>query len=768
MAATSRLTSCLVAACLLFIGEAVAAQASPCGLPDPLGAGIEVTLAEIAARAAQDPERERIAESASLLRAWLTECDGAAGRNAARALSSARGDVARLMRAVALARGPDVYRSRPGGTVYRFVQQHTNAETQARRVFVEQAKEHASVTAARELAVLALASRNTETLKAAQESIRRIELDAGSADVARLVAEVALARGDTTATARLAAEALTFGNTDAGRVAGMARLLRGAGAPSDAAEYLEYLQGATGVLLATYFDDIAILLHEWERQEYAALDEPARRAWIRQQWEWRSALAGVTVAERLRTHHTRLLHALSHYQRMATAGARPVDAMARDSALDWLPLDDRGLLYVRHGPPLHIARGSARTVQRETWYYPMVSGERVAFDFMRADDWPDWRANQGLQCDPFIYMVGVGGIVGRQRYISDPRNIENDWQGGFERAHLDMASELAGRIPSIAHDGRSCAQGVIRTLRQPDPTAALVDFMRTQELRNVEIAARARQQYHVAMTTESAVDPSPTPLDVLLRSYAFRAAGGATLLTAYAIIPAGSLHADRSRGTFDYALVSSLNVVHEPTRRTFTVDTVVSYSAPSQLPAEAVMRVTLGVQTTGIEDALVGIGFTNPAERDQRQAATFRRNIPDFSGDAVNISDIVIADTLPGSFTRGAESLLPLPGHIIAAGARFRMFVEAYNLDDDAPIRISVTIAPGRSEGVMSRLRELIDRREAMSLSYEDVAQPEDGVVAIATDVGAELEPGRYVLRLALTDLRSGTTVHRETALEVR
>ncbi|MGH7472297.1 MAG: hypothetical protein ACRENP_30465, partial [Longimicrobiales bacterium] len=100
----------------------------------------------------------------------------------------------------------------------------------------------------------------------------------------------------------------------------------------------------------------------------AALDQ--RKVLMRDFWNVRAALGGVTVAERLAEHYRRLAVALDFYPRLRGGPARQENVVWEAMTL---PIDARGQLYVRHGAPWKISvtpsigRNSAACRELTTW-----------------------------------------------------------------------------------------------------------------------------------------------------------------------------------------------------------------------------------------------------------------------------------------------------------------------------------------------------------------------------------------------------------------
>ena len=219
--------------------------------------------------------------------------------------------------------------------------------------------------------------------------------------------------------ARRAAErAAAEGDGRAARVLGIVRLITEEDPAAGAAVYLDGLRRDPAAVEA-YFDDLRVLLGEDELAEWRTL-EAGRAEWIERKWDWRAAMAGVRVADRLAEHHRRLAHALKARLRQSYRGAEALTVIRRPPGLPLVPLDDRGLIYVRHGEPdavmqIRDAPGSGRMFALDAPQRNMRTGEEPAEGSTLMPREPD--RMRPLQRHAWGYSrVGVG-VVRAQREI---------------------------------------------------------------------------------------------------------------------------------------------------------------------------------------------------------------------------------------------------------------------------------------------------------------------------------------------------------------
>ncbi len=184
-------------------------------------------------------------------------------------------------------------------------------------------------------------------------------------------------------------------------------LLRSPGREAEAtALWLRMVEDADEAVLQRMFDRLAMVATETEIVRWQAADVARRRAMLSAFWDVRAAFAGVTVPERFAAHERRIAHARMHFARRRQWGAPPADALLLQRPD--LPYDDRGVIYVRHGPPARVIRTAPRGAlpYNETWVYDRPDGSRRSLHFFnfgsRRDDtgeFGEWLLAYRVPCD---------------------------------------------------------------------------------------------------------------------------------------------------------------------------------------------------------------------------------------------------------------------------------------------------------------------------------------------------------------------------------
>jgi hypothetical protein len=340
-------------------------------------------------------------------------------------------------------------------------------------------------------------------------------------------------------------------------------------------------------------------------------------------------------------------------------------------------------------------------------------------------------------------------ICGSGVHVVTNRNVS--LRGGAYPAAGDMmdwASQLAGYDAGLAHYYSRCDRG---------PQYAQLSYP--------ALLFEARRKGMAALNSETAVPRLRSPMAASMNLYAFRA-GIRTDLVAYLTVDAGGLHTAPDRAPVTYAL-RIIFAAGDPVRENVDRrDTVITFNRAERLPPGSTigMAVPLGMERSS--NARVTLSVLNGYDSDQGQVLATSRDLPTFSSSAMDISDVVIAESREGSWMRGSARLAPAPGHALAQGSRFRMYYEIYNVEPKDALNVSVVITPGRDESLLARLQSLVSERNALSVQFaEEPAADPDGVVRSDREIGADLQPGSYVVHVTVRSERTGATVDRQTSL---
>jgi hypothetical protein len=502
-----------------------------------------------------------------------------------------------------------------------------------------------------------------------------------------------------------------------------------------------YVPGAAQL----YYDDLSYLLQAGDSATWDALPDTARATWIHKQWEWRAAIASVSLPERLHTHFTRLAYAWDYYPRKSLRGAPTLNAVVWDNALRRSELSDRGLIYVRHGPPdqiIHISPVSYDP-EREAWGYWRLSNGRGLFEFSRA-------APSGSHVADFYLSAPVpcnGDASGSPEAVPVASSSRLKTSHAAEATFVDYGGSLGAFDPTLGRLMMKCMVSSATTI-----------FDEMQEKH------KSIKEGLTALRTESAAPPIKDPLHVLIATYAMRGAGSSTDLFAFAAVPAEEVHA--APNSSEYALRLLMSVEDAKTLTAITVDTAIDFTSPTRFTKGQIIRASIASSVKPLDDATVRFTIRNPNDDNQGQIITTAREIPSLAGFAM--SDLVIAEPRDGAWRRGSVRISPIPAHTIAAQTPFRLFYEVYAVQEGDPLAVELTIAPGDDKNVLNRIKSLIQQKSAYQVSFADRAAPDaGGIMRQVRELQGDLQPGSYVVSVKLTNGRTQKTVEAHTDLVV-
>jgi len=724
---TSRhIGACLV---LLLVGASkpvLGQQGQTCGWQYYETLELPYSLVELVAAAPPSPE---VVGAVQLLHRWFITCNGTAAREAEQSLRRVRSrnnstDPIMLgLLGIALLRGPEVQPEGADGFALRAAHRETNAAAEAFRLLEAVLPGNLLPEVAEDMGIVALAIRKESYMKVA---IRALE-SPPYADVPRLKAlrgELLLALGEID-------EAISL---VAGSPHPLHLRLLAIAQPADQYQesYLRGLRTASLRDLPLFYDDLRLLLGPAEVREWHGVEPSKRREWIERKWEWRAFLSGVTLEQRLSEHHRRMRIALELYPRRSFRGATPTNAAwLGDPAIVLQPLDDRGLIMLRHGEPLRELmqpRGSPIA-----WYYGGMAPGVGVFEFARGRGNGDY------------ILIEPSPACKRGHVLTEDR------PAGYTTVpdRIAWALDLMPYDKALAHYYEACDRGSF-------VAAARYLGQRTE----------SRKENADIITTETAVPRFPTPILGTANLYGFRSGTGGEAIV-YMGIPLDGLSSSSRSDQHSrlYELQIRATAGDPSTGLLSRTDTVLRFTQSGAPVPNAVAGVALAVPVASGGDYRLIVSVANHHDSAQGQVISATRRIPDRAG-GLAISDVVISHDRPGAWRRGAHSLAPVLGHAVESGAPLRLFYEVYGLSVDATVDIRIQVTPSRDESILSALRQWISRRSALSIEYRDELQRDaDGTVRMATNLRADLQPGSYTLHVKLTDPRTGRSASTDAVL---
>ncbi|MDT8436016.1 MAG: hypothetical protein RRA92_04605 [Gemmatimonadota bacterium] len=556
--------------------------------------------------------------------------------------------------------------------------------------------------------------------------------------------------------------------------------------------YWEGCDGADDAVALEYWLDVEPLatpveLEEWDRLRRLPAPQRDLRAFLRAFWTRRAVASALSLAERMALHYERMGHAMDLYRRrggkkgptFSNELGRPRNAI----------LDDRGLLYVRMGPPDRVATFagnpsissdlvSAECYQpNESWAYDYPDGTRV-FHFSAAGGTDDyWLVdNLGLvyRCgDPEAAASGTAAVA-RLTPINEFRSVP---LGQAARLVLtDLYRSRQGLDPWYAVAAQRMAGSDVDFGLKTTGTAALESTKVLEEERD---ATHDDGRFAVATVPER---PAVTPAArLIVEELQFRGAGaGITRVWMNALVEAANLEPETlPDGTYRYRLEARWALA-DPSGAFERYGSAFEARTPRRLGPDESLPVRLGVDLPvgryrstfvvreaaggGTADDGVGgdeVGVRGPKGNYRVSDLTVRR----FDLAVPELSDVAVAPDSGGTWSPGGDAadvtvgLRPSPVHVTGAGGAAFVYFETYG------------ITPGAEYTTRIRLRPLEGDGPTYDLSFPGEAPPEPAPRLrrlLRVDL-ADARPGAYRMSVTVTDGATGeSTLPYESEIRVR
>ncbi|MEO5509219.1 MAG: GWxTD domain-containing protein [Longimicrobiales bacterium] len=505
--------------------------------------------------------------------------------------------------------------------------------------------------------------------------------------------------------------------------------------------YVRALERLTPDAASVMFGDVQVLLTPAEAAEWKRADLQQQADWLTRFWDRRAAESGVPVAERLATHYRRLAVAKQRYVRNSSRGTGGNGVLLPDAPAGKYPYDQRGVVLVRHGPPVAVVTTQTPgALPNETWVYNI----------------PD----QGAQLFHFVALRGSSdyALVSDITKAIDPRATTTY----RNNALIDLLQDRVAFEPKY-----QIAASRLLAVFQRQPAVPLEDT----NVRNIleTFDAEYRRGAREALRTESHRHEYEGDIKYLHDIFTFRTPFSRTEVTAAFAVPAGDLVPLVGSAGTRYALRLSVILLDTLQGTVTRADTAIEIDARRQLTNGEYLRanVTLPVIPSehvvyklAVEDVVGGRG----------SLVGGRRALRDYgNADRLLVSDIVLAlpDTA-GEWVRGSQRLaLALPRSFSAARP-FTVFYEVYNFLPGEAYSTRITVTP-IDGGAGRRIKSIVGGgAKPIQVTFDGVAAPDgSNVMQEVRQVATELATGRYRMTIEITGKTSGRTASTQTEFTV-
>jgi GWxTD domain-containing protein len=566
--------------------------------------------------------------------------------------------------------------------------------------------------AAEALAELTLELRDTSLLAAAVGALRRAAAVPGSPPETFLaLGRVERAAANTDSASVAFERYLTAGGS---RGLGSLELARTRLAAGDAGAERAYYEGATGedsVALRGYRADLAAVAADSELAQFDKVSGTKRAEYLRRFWTDRDRIEMRAPGERLREHYRRLLYARRHF---ALTVSRRYYGAADAYRSGSMEIDDRGVIYVRHGEPTDRLRPFVfGLMPNESWRFERAEGD-LLFHFSSG-----WDSNGGGDLYDYRLVESVLDLRGAEDAPRDQLLLSRQ-----------KFSRLYGRMLNWG------------------PYGAARSRARERGIGQVSIA--------IGTTTDSYELRFPNPLSALADVVAVgaRESGGTTGHLVFAIAEAGT-RPERDASGVRYTARIRAVASDQVDRPLAELDTTIVFRPSARLRRDQYLigRVELPLSPglwTWRAALQLGDSLGVVLPRD-----TVRVSGPG-AGGALSLSDLALG--LRGASARWEptpqDSVLLTPFDLFLEGSEVELYYEAAGSTGGAMYRHEIAVFRIKGD------RGQVEPRPVVTLGFDE---PATGPMLRSHRVLqlARLKPGRYVVEVQVIAPGGTTSLRR-------
>jgi GWxTD domain-containing protein len=524
-----------------------------------------------------------------------------------------------------------------------------------------------------------------------------------------------------------------------------------------------------------FWHDIRPIATPEEDAQFASLPIDQKKASLRDYWQRLADDAFVTPGERLAEHYRRLEYASQHF-RLDIPERRHYSSLAAYAPPWQTGYDDRGVIYLRHGPPDDEATYAGPEVERNiSWKYERTGRDPLVFHFVSDEDVQDFK------------------LV---RTLSDAVITNNTTMKGQTLLDSNAAANASMRgIRSVDRDDRRILAADRRILQELYASRGSLDPMYDRAALNLDAqildAEESVLARDIAVGTGSqsyTPQPSEAPLPFAVQAVPFRGPEGRPVVEFYYAIPTNQLSilavpGGGSRFDYDYRLHVSPETGSIFERRGQEVHVSTRRPVPQEpgvmVPAVESISLTPGAFRYGMKVTDLTSGRFGIVEG--------TLGVDDFASKSLSLSGILLASSIEPArdrsdpFVRGGLRVLPMPSHVFRRNQPVHVYYEVYGLDaapgGGARYRTTYTLEAREADRnvvaqFFSAVGELLTRgRERGRITYQferaEGSNIDPLVDYFSLDV-AESPAGEYMLIVEVEDLATGDKARREAPLTLQ
>jgi GWxTD domain-containing protein len=518
-----------------------------------------------------------------------------------------------------------------------------------------------------------------------------------------------------------------------------------------------------------FWHDLRAIAPPETNAEFKRLPIDQKPEFIRAYWQRLADQSFVSPDERLAEHYRRLHYVMANF-RLDLPERRHYSAIDAYVPSWQTGYDDRGVIYLRHGPPDDTAAFTGPEFERNlSWKYEAADAEPMLFHFVSDEDVRDYK------------------LV---RRLSDAVLSTNTSMAGQTLLDQNAGTLLnSGRLDQydarILATQRVALQDLYRSRGHLDPdydrTAMGLDLQILQEEE-----ARLAQDIEIGTRTQSYEPEVSDPLLYPVYAVPFKSPSGGTEVAFYYALPTtGITILPRGSGSeVDYRYQLQVTSTQNPDEIEGRADEEVRIATPQQIPQGPGVMLP-GIQRVDVDPGQYHFGL-KVTDLNSGRFGVLQGNVAvsDLEGPGLTMSGVVLATRVEPAmdpsnpFVRwGQTKVLALPSRMFRREQPIYVYYELYGLDasaGEARYRTTYTLSarePNRNvvAKFFSSLGELLSGEEEkgeITYAFErSQPAPADPLLEYVSLDVSESEPGSYLMTVEVEDLASGQTSRREVPL---
>ncbi len=489
------------------------------------------------------------------------------------------------------------------------------------------------------------------------------------------------------------------------------------------------------------FEDCKYIFSDVEYDHYLKLRSVSeRKGFFQSFWTSRNPTPSSSTNIRAVEHYRRLVYAEENYWYDTPRSA--ANSPDHEGALTfpktyWLneELNDKGLIYIRHGEADEVAVTHNDDIANESWYY-----------YQRAD-------RQKMIFHFLTEALTAGGNWRLVPFLSDLNMIRDrlGWDPKMDEIYLNQFNNKA-------------------------PFTATNGFATRQSAAFHQLADKSRREVYYAMSNDFHTwDEKFEDLSVHYFVSSFQGRRGKSEVELYFAVPTAELLPEE-KTVFAEMLFEHGAGLYDSLWRPLAQSNEQVYLLPGD-SSRIHQGNFVGHYRFSSEPGLQRLTFYAKDLKNNRIGLrNFDIEVPDFSSGNFAMSDLMLAYDVrpaqPGApFSRGGISYMPNPTMTFRLSDPIFIYYEAYGLGSvkgsgfGYKIEIRMTQLKKTKSGI-GRLFSGGKRKKSISLSDERQTKSSDSVEFTSFDV-SNLEEGRYELKVSLRDLGSGKSISKSVEVEL-